>query len=710
MSVPILSVRDLNVSFPSEAGRVDAVRGVSFDLMPGKTLGIVGESGSGKSVTSLAVMGLLPGYAKISGSVKLGDDELIGLSDLQMSRHRGKDIGMIFQDPLSALTPVFDVGTQLVEALQAHDKISDRAAWARAVDLLDLVGIPNPERRVKAFPHEFSGGMRQRVVIAMAIANNPRVLIADEPTTALDVTIQAQILEVIDKAQEETGAGVVMITHDMGVVAGTADDVIVMYAGRPVETGAVDEIFYAPRMPYTIGLLGSIPRADRKRDEPLVPVHGNPPTVINFPDMCPFVERCPVAIPECRAAEPSLLPVSQATRRLTDENATESEGEIIISSREDQVFIHSAACIRSPEIVDQKIDGRALFPVPDRPEDIFADVPRQERDLVLDVQNLVKTFPLMKGSVMKRRVGSVYAVNGIDFDLRKGETLAIVGESGSGKSTTLLEIMDLGSGKNLSGKIVLDGTDVTTLGRKDRRQTRRNIQMVFQDPMGALDPRMTVKDIIAEPLTAFGYDGDVTPRVRELMDTVGLKPEQMDRFPGAFSGGQRQRIGLARALATNPEIIVLDEPVSALDVSIQADVINLLDELKLKLGLSYLFVAHDLSVIHHIADRVAVMYLGKFVETGEVEKVFSEPQHPYTQALLSAVPVPDPEVERNRKRTILVGDLPSPTDNHPGCVFRSRCPLYQTLSDQEKKICEDVTPELVPSQPGVDHRNACHYR
>ena len=705
MSAPILSVRDLNVSFPSEAGRVDAVRGVSFDLMPGKTLGIVGESGSGKSVTSLAIMGLLPAYAKITGSVKLGEDELIGLTDLQMSAHRGKDIGMIFQDPLSALTPVFDVGTQLVEALQAHDKVSDRAAWARAVELLDLVGIPNPERRVKAFPHEFSGGMRQRVVIAMAIANNPRVLIADEPTTALDVTIQAQILEVIDTAQQETGAGVIMITHDMGVVAGTADDVIVMYAGRPVETAAVDEIFYGPRMPYTIGLLGSIPRADRKRNEPLVPVHGNPPTVIDFPDMCPFVDRCPVALPECRAAEPSLLPVSQVTRHVP-----EPESDAIISSQEDKVFIHSAACIRSHEIVDQRIDGRALFPVPDRPEDILADIPREERDVVLDVQNLVKTFPLMKGSVMKRRVGSVYAVNGIDFELRKGETLAIVGESGSGKSTTLLEIMDLGSGKNLSGQIILDGTDVTTLGRRNRRQKRRNIQMVFQDPMGALDPRMTVKDIIAEPLTAFGYDGDVTARVRELMDTVGLKPEQMDRFPGAFSGGQRQRIGLARALATNPEIIVLDEPVSALDVSIQADVINLLDELKLKLGLSYLFVAHDLSVIHHIADRVAVMYLGKFVETGSVENVFSEPQHPYTQALLSAVPVPDPEVERSRKRTILVGDLPSPTDDHPGCAFRSRCPLYQTLSEQDKRLCDDVTPELLASAAGVDHRNACHYR
>ncbi|WP_182050189.1 ABC transporter ATP-binding protein [Changpingibacter yushuensis] len=707
MTDPILSVRDLTVSFPSEAGRVDAVRGVNFDLMPHKTLGIVGESGSGKSVTSLAVMGLLPQYSSISGSVKLGNQELLGLTDEEMSEYRGKDIGMIFQDPLSALTPVFDIGTQLVEALQAHDKrISDKAALARAVELLDLVGIPNPQRRVKAFPHEFSGGMRQRVVIAQAIANNPRVLIADEPTTALDVTIQAQILEVIAKAQEETGAGVIMITHDMGVVAGTADDVVVMYAGKPVETGSVDEIFHEPHMPYTIGLLGSIPRADRKREDPLVPIHGNPPTVIDFPDVCPFNERCPIAIDACRVKEPQLVAVGSG-RAIADSVVVEGTA---LSAHENQVFIHSAACIRTGEIKDGQIDGHDLFPVPERPEDSLAGMAREDRPVVLKVNNLVKTFPLMKGSIMKRRVGSVYAVNGISFELRKGETLAIVGESGSGKSTTLLEVMDLGAGKDLTGEIILGGTDVTTLHSRERRQKRRNIQMVFQDPMGALDPRMTVRDIIAEPLTAFGMDGDVTPRVRELMDTVGLKPEQMDRFPGAFSGGQRQRIGLARALATNPEIIVLDEPVSALDVSIQADVINLLDELKLKLGLSYLFVAHDLSVIHHIADRVAVMYLGKFVETGTVAEVFSNPEHPYTQALLSAVPIPDPDIERNRKRTILVGDLPSPTDDLPGCAFRSRCPLYQMLSEEQRRKCNDVTPALVSKHDELDHANACHYR
>ncbi|MBE6483200.1 MAG: ABC transporter ATP-binding protein [Actinomycetaceae bacterium] len=710
MSEPILSVRDLCVSFPSEAGRVDAVRGVSFDLYEGRTLGIVGESGSGKSVTSLAVMGLLPRYAAITGSVVLGGEELIGKSDAKMSDVRGKDIGMIFQDPLSALTPVFDVGTQIVEALQAHDKkISRKAAWARAVELLSLVGIPNPESRAKAFPHEFSGGMRQRVVIAMAIANNPKVLIADEPTTALDVTIQAQILELIEKAQEETGAGVIMITHDMGVVAGTADDVIVMYAGKPVETGTVDEIFYEPHMPYTIGLLGSIPRADRKRTDPLVPIQGNPPTVIDFPDICPFVERCPVAVPACSEAEPALLPVDEAVGAAAETAAEEAAAPEIAENDGTKVFTHSAACVRAGEIEDRQIDGVDLFPVPELPEDALAGVPREERDTVLDVRDLVKTFPLMKGSLLKRRVGSVYAVNGISFDLRRGETLAIVGESGSGKSTTLLEIMDLGADRHTSGTISVGGTEVTSLNARSRRQTRRLIQMVFQDPMGALDPRLTVKDIISEPLASFGYEGNTVTRVRELMDLVGLKPEQIDRFPGAFSGGQRQRIGLARALATNPDIIVLDEPVSALDVSIQAGVINLLDELKLKLGLSYLFVAHDLSVIHHIADRVAVMYLGKFVETGEIDQVFEHPQHPYTRALLSAVPIPDPEVERNRKRTILVGDLPSPTDDAPGCAFRSRCPLYATLTDEQRKVCDEATPPLAAKDPSIDHKQACHY-
>ncbi|QDP98039.1 ABC transporter ATP-binding protein [Microlunatus elymi] len=696
MTDPVLSVRDLRVSFPSEAGRVDAVDGVSFDLMPGRTLGIVGESGSGKSVTSMAIMGLLAETARIRGSIKLGDRELLDLDDKQMSKIRGRDIAMIFQDPLSSLTPVFTIGDQLIEALTIHGTMTKRQAAARAVELLRLVGIPQPESRMKSFPHEFSGGMRQRVVIAIAMANDPKVIIADEPTTALDVTIQAQILQVLKRAQEETGAAVIMITHDMGVVAGTADDVVVMYAGRPVEQAPVYETFAEPRMPYTIGLLAAIPRADKAEKEPLIPIKGNPPILIDLPERCRFADRCPIAIEACFSVDPELLPVPP-------------KGMVDPSVGHDQLGIpHVAACIRADEIdAGGMIHGEPVYPVPQIPEGELAAVPREQRPAVLKVDNLVKQFPLLKGAVIKRRVGTVYAVNGVSFDIREGETMALVGESGCGKTTTLLEIMDLAP--EHGGVIEVGGRGVTELGRRETRNVRRDLQIVFQDPMGALDPRLTVFDIIAEPLRAFAHsESEVDARVEELMSLVGLNPEHSDRFPAAFSGGQRQRIGIARALSTNPKLIVLDEPVSALDVSIQAGVINLLDELKAKLGISFLFVAHDLSVVRHIADRVAVMYLGKFVEYGDIDAVFDNPQHPYTQALLSAIPLPDPVKERTRERILLTGDLPSPIDNSPGCRFVSRCPLYQTLPEDKQVRCRQETPLLTGTE-GV-HTNACHWR
>ena len=626
----VLSVRDLKVSFASEAGRVDAVRGVSFDLEAGKTLGIVGESGSGKSVTSLAVMGLLDETAKVSGSIVFDGQELLGKTDTQLSAIRGNGISMIFQDPLTSLTPVYTIGTQLIEALTVHRNLSIKEATARSIDLLKLVGITEPEKRMKSFPHEFSGGMRQRVVIAIAMANDPKLIIADEPTTALDVTIQAQILDLIEKAQAETGAAVMMITHDMGVVARTADDVMVMYAGKPVEQAPVRELFHQTRMPYSIGLLGAIPRVDKAEKEPLTPIKGNPPLLINLPDACPFADRCPIVMDACRTREPELLPV-----------VTGGGVE------------HRAACIRSSEIEDGGIlGGLPVYPVREAPESALTRLPREERPITLEVKNLTKTFPLLKGAFLKRKVGEVHAIKGISFDVREGETMAIVGESGSGKTTTLLQIMDMV--KQTDGDIVIAGTSVNDIrSHKVERALRRDIQIVFQDPMGALDPRMTVADIISEPLSAIGTPkAEAHRRVEELMDLVGLNPAHSDRFPQAFSGGQRQRIGIARALSTNPKILVLDEPVSALDVSIQAGVINLLDDLKVKLGLSYLFVAHDLSVVRHIADRVAVMYLGDFVEHGDVDDVFDNPQHPYTKALLSAIPVPDPDIERNRERIV----------------------------------------------------------
>ncbi|VEH04998.1 dipeptide ABC transporter ATP-binding protein [Corynebacterium kutscheri] len=619
---PILSVRDLTVTFPSEAGPVSAVRGVNFDLYPGRTLGIVGESGSGKSVTSLAIMGLLPDYAKIAGSVSYDGKELLGLDDKAMSKIRGNGIGMIFQDPLSALTPVFDIGTQLIEAIQAHQDVSKAQATKQAIELLDLVGIPDPHKRIRAFPHQFSGGMRQRVVIAIAIANNPRVLIADEPTTALDVTIQAQILDVIKVAQKETGAATIMITHDMGVVAGSADDVMVMYAGRPVERGDVHTIFEQPKMPYTIGLLGSTPRVDISSDEPLTPINGAPPILVNLRNRCQFANRCPIVVDACLADEPTLVSVAAEPG-------------------------HEAACVRQTEIHNRMIDNQRMFPLPEMSEAKFAGVPREDREIVLEVKNLKKEFPLMKGSLIKRRVGTVKAVNDLSFDIREGECMSIVGESGCGKTTTLLEIMDL---KPEDGVVILTGRDAGSMSSSERRKARSDIQMVFQDPMSSLNPRLTVRKVIAEPLESLGYDGDINARVIELMALVGLDSSQIDRFPGHFSGGQRQRIGLARALATSPKIIALDEPVSALDVSIQAGVINLLEELKRKLGISYLFVAHDLSVVRHLSDQVAVMYKGEFVEYGDVDEIFDNPQHGYTKALLSAIPIPDPTVERNRVR------------------------------------------------------------
>lgn len=621
MTSPILSVTDLSVSFPSEAGTVNAVRGGNFDLLPGKTLGIVGESGSGKSVTSMAIMGLLPDYAKVAGSVEFDGVELLEKNDKQMSKIRGKDIGMIFQDPLSALTPVFDIGTQLVEAIQTHQKVSKRVALDQAAQLLELVGINEPKLRLKSFPHQFSGGMRQRVVIAIAIANNPKLLIADEPTTALDVTIQAQILDVIKVAQKETGAATIMITHDMGVVAETADDVMVMYAGRPVERAEVHDLFANPRMPYTVGLLGSTPRPDASSEDPLIPIEGNPPMLVNLEDKCQFAPRCPVATDECLHFEPKLLP---------------------LKSNQSQ----STACIRSEHITDRKIDGQQMYPVPKLSADVLGDIPREERKIALAVKDLHKEFPLLKGALVKRRVGTVKAVNGISFEIREGECMAIVGESGCGKTTTLLEIMDL---EPENGQVLLDGADANEFSAAQRREARKQLQIVFQDPMSSLNPRLTVREVIAEPLNSLGFDGDVDDRVIELMELVGLNADHLDRFPSHFSGGQRQRIGLARALATNPKVIVLDEPVSALDVSIQAGVINLLEDLKRKLGIAYLFVAHDLSVVRHLSDRVAVMYEGAFVEEGDTDEIFDNPQHEYTRKLLSAIPIPDPEVARRQK-------------------------------------------------------------
>ncbi|MEV4013060.1 ABC transporter ATP-binding protein [Nonomuraea angiospora] len=661
---PVLEVTDLNVSF----GNVPAVRGVSYHVEPGEVLGIVGESGSGKSVTSAAVMGLLPPGARVTGSVRLHGKELIGAPERELTSFRGKSISMVFQDPLSALTPVYRVGDQIAEAVRVHQRVSKETALVKAIELLELVGIPRPAERALAFPHEFSGGMRQRVVIAMAIANDPDVIICDEPTTALDVTIQAQVLEVLKKAQRKTGAAIIMITHDLGVVAGFADRVLVMYAGRPVEVGDVDDIYYGMRMPYTVGLLGSIPRVDRGARQPLTPIEGSPPSPEALPPGCPFAPRCPMKIDACDEGEPPLFDVGAG---------------------------HRAACIRWEEVRPRE---PVLVPVePARRE-------RGERT-VLEVHGLVKEYPLLKGAIFKRRVGTVHAVAGVGFDIRQGETLGLVGESGSGKTTTLTQILELAAPQ--SGRIVVLGRDTARLSGPERKAIRRDMQVVFQDPLASLDPRMTVHDILAEPLRTHGRRRPGR-RVAELLALVGLDATHAARYPQDFSGGQRQRIGIARALALEPRLLVLDEPVSALDVSIQAGVINLLGSLKARLELSYLFVAHDLAVVRHIADRVAVMYLGRIAEIGQVDAVFDAPAHPYTQALLSAIPLPDPIRERARERILLEGDLPSPANPPTGCRFRTRCPKFRgELTDEQRALCVNVEPEVRPL--GEDQGAACHY-
>jgi peptide/nickel transport system ATP-binding protein len=688
--VPLLTVDDLQVSFPSEAGRVRAVRGVSWQLEQGEVLGIVGESGSGKSVSSLAIMGLLPERARVSGSIRLRERELIGLSDKEFSTIRGSRIAMVFQDPMSALTPVYPVGDQIAEALRAHDRRrSGASARHRAVELLDLVGIPNAANAAKAFPHEFSGGMRQRVVIAIAIANDPDLIIADEPTTALDVTVQAQVLDVLSTAREVTGAGIILITHDLGVVAGFADRLMVMYAGRAVETGAVEQVYRQPRMPYTLGLLGSVPRLDDDAHRPLVPIAGRPPSLVDLPTGCPFAPRCPLAIDECRTEEPRLVPVPDA-------GADRAAACVRIAALAAAQADNDEVALLAARVYAARTPSEQL--VPERK-------PRAERDLVLDVRGLAKYFPITKG-VFRRQVGEVRAVDGVDLDIASGETLGLVGESGCGKTTTLLQVLELTRPEQ--GTISLFGEDVAGLANAARKRLRRDIQVVFQDPIASLDPRMPISDIIAEPLRLHGLRPEtVRARVAELLELVGMSPEHASRYPAEFSGGQRQRVSIARALALEPKLVVLDEPVSALDVSVQAGVLNLLTDLRDRLGLSYLFVSHDLSVIRHVADRIAVMYLGRIVEIGAANELLDAAAHPYTQALLSAVPIPDPVAERARDRIVLVGDRPDPAKPPSGCRFRTRCFTYAALPEADRAQCADVVPEL--REQGQDHRIACHY-
>ncbi|MFC4949514.1 dipeptide ABC transporter ATP-binding protein [Pseudonocardia sp. GCM10023141] len=673
---PVLEVKDLRVHFKTPAGTVKAVDGVNWHVNEGETLAIVGESGSGKSVSAMTILGLVPTPPAVfpSGQVLLRGRSLLDMPEAQQRKLRGSEIAMIFQDPLTALNPVFKVGDQIAEMVRVHQKVGKQASLRKAVDLLGEVGIPSPAVRAGQYPHEFSGGMRQRAMIAMALANDPQVLLADEPTTALDVTVQAQIMQLLVNLQESRNTAIVLITHDLGLVASHADRIAVMYAGRIVETGTTDDIFAAPRHAYTYGLLSSLARMDHARPEKLEPIPGQPPSLSRVPSGCAFNPRCRFSSEDCTVDVPQLLPMAAGSD-------------------------HLHACIHPDEVA-------AAFSAPRPPAAKAEAAVRSTTPPVVEVTELVKHFPIRSGVFIRRQVGTVQAVNGINLAIQPGTTLSLVGESGCGKSTAARTILRLH--EPTSGTVRLGDRDITGLSLGELRKAREDMQIVFQDPYASLNPRMTVRQILTEKYELLG--GEVTKNtISELLDTVGLSAEYADRYPHEFSGGQRQRVGIARAIALNPKFVVLDEPVSALDVSIQAQILNLLENLQTEFGLTYLFIAHDLSVVRHISDRVAVMYLGGIVELADRDDLFERPQHPYTQALISAVPIPDPAVERARERILLTGDVPNPANPPSGCRFRTRCWKHLELSETDRQKCIDVPPALTISRQSDQHSVACHF-
>lgn len=620
----ILEVNDLHVSFQTFSGEVHAVRGVSFAVKKGETLAIVGESGSGKSVTSKAIMRLLPSLAAQikQGEILYQGMDLTKQTEKKMQQIRGADIAMIFQDPMTALDPTMKIGKQITEVICRHQKLGYQEAVQRAIELLKLTGIPQPKERLEHYPHQFSGGMRQRVMIAIALACNPKILIADEPTTALDVTIQAQILELLKEIQQKTQTSIIFITHDLGVVAQIADRVAVMYAGKIVETGLVHEIFYDPRHPYTWGLLGAVPSLER-HDAELVTIPGSPPDLFQPSKGDAFAPRNPYAMKIDFELEPPMFKITDthhAATWLLHKKAPAVERPVAIRNGETALTL-------------QKQSGSAQ--------------PRHYRKAkLLQVQGLKKHFH-NKNQVVK-------ALDGVTFDIYKGETFGLVGESGCGKSTIGRTIMRLY--EPTEGAVLYQGEGhVAKLDLAEKKSRRKRMQMIFQDPYSSLNPRMTVADIIAEGIDIHGITASSQERMEkiyELLETVGLNKEHAKRYPHEFSGGQRQRIGIARALAVEPEFIICDEPISALDVSIQAQVVNLLKRLQKEKMLTYLFIAHDLSMVKHISDRIGVMHRGKLVELAASDVLYEHPLHPYTQSLLSAIPLPDPLHERERKRIV----------------------------------------------------------
>ena len=664
----LLRVRDLKTYFHTREGIARAVDGVSFDVAEGETVALVGESGSGKSVTALSIMQLVPRPAGhyAGGSIEFQGRDILRLSEAEKRKLRGSAVSMIFQEPMTSLNPVLTVGFQVMEPLIYHQNLSRPDARKKAISLLEQVHIPDPERRFYEYPHQLSGGMKQRVMIATALACEPQLLIADEPTTALDVTIQAEILTLMQELQQKKGMAILLITHDLGIVAETSHRVAVMYAGRIVEMATRSQILFNPAHPYTVKLLQSIPSSEQRRHA-LQTIEGQVPAPHRYPLGCRFADRCHMVQAMCRSIDPMLLPVEEG---------------------------HTAACI----LYDEQLQGRKIAPVevrtppPPRPRALD----QVEATPLIRLEGVKVHFPIRKG-ILKRTVGYVKAVDGIDLEIRKGQTLAVVGESGCGKTTlgkALLQLI-----RPTEGRVLFAGQDLTALDRNALLPYRRRLQVIFQDPYSALNPRMMVGEIVTEGMVAHGIGHnrhEREQRAKVILAQVGLDPDVIYRYPHEFSGGQRQRIGIARCLAVDPEFIVCDEATSALDVSVQAQIVNLLEKLQAELGLTYLFITHNLGVVEYLADEVAVMYLGRIVEYGPTEEVFANPRHPYTQALLAAVPKIDPQTKAEKIH--LTGDIPSPVNPPSGCHFHPRCPHVMPQ-------CRQQYPPTFPLS--TSHSTAC---
>jgi oligopeptide/dipeptide ABC transporter ATP-binding protein len=745
---PVLDIQNLSTHIKLTSSVVQAVGNVDLQIDAGETLGVVGESGCGKSMTGLSIMGLLPpGGSIVGGSIKLNARELVGLKEEELRRIRGNEIAMIFQDPLTSLDPTKTIGYQVAEPVRLHKGASKSQALDRALEVLNLVGLPRPKERLSDYPHQLSGGLRQRVMIAMALACEPKLLIADEPTTALDVTIQAQILALLKDLKDRLGMAMLLITHDMGVIAGHADRVNVMYAGRVVETAEAATLFDYMHHPYTQALLASIPQLQQDARKALHAIPGLPPDLAHPPPGCRFAARCSRATDKCRAEEP---PLSGKTLDHRFACWHPVDGPLVLTviggagpdavstglAAPDAVSMKEAAGDEADLVADAQLADTPLADAPQTAQEtqepasepvvsgavmvvaagleVTADgrLEVTERKVevtaadgsgvapLLELHNLVKEFPITSGAILQRKVASVKAVSDVSFAVPAGTTFGLVGESGCGKTTIGKLIVALE--KPSAGAITLNGEDVSKLRGADLRRKRRDLQLMFQDPQSSLDPRMRVGTIIAEPLAVqrLGSKRAQRDRVFELLGEVGLPRNAVERYPHEFSGGQRQRIGLARALTVNPRLIVADEPVSALDVSIRAQVLNLMKRLQASHGLTYIVISHDLAVVKYMADRIGVMYLGKMVELGSGEDIYQRAAHPYTAGLLATIPVPDPTTERAKSGAGIKGELPSPVNPPSGCRFRTRCPFAQ-------ERCAAEEPQLRSFGPG--HLAACHF-